>query len=150
MAARVAAATTVAAAAVHCPSIPCSSGKQKSGHAVRQGNREARLAKQQQQQQERNAYLPQRKAEPVGPHILWPAPTIQSAPSCWTSIGLQGTDWQQSSSSLAPTCRAHTPCESTTECDETVQCGAAQQDLCEHTLLCHVHKSVHTSLVTQA
>ena len=65
---------------------------------------------QQQQQQQQNAYLPQRKAEPVGPHILWPAPTIQSAPSCWTSVGLQGTDWQQSSSTLAPTCRVRQPC----------------------------------------
>ena len=123
MAARVAAATTVAAAAMHCASIPCSCGTQKPGHAVRQ--RQDWQKQQQQQQQERDAYLPHRKAEPVGPHILWPAPTIQSAPSCWTSMGLQGTDWQQSSSNLAPTCRAHTPCESTKECDESVQCGAA-------------------------
>ena len=49
--------------------------------------------------------MPQRKAEPVGPHILCPAPTIQSAPSCCTSMGLPGTDWQQSKRTLALTCR---------------------------------------------
>ena len=43
---------------------------------------------------------------PVGPHILWPEATIQSAPSACTSTAWLGTDWQQSSSSRAPTARA--------------------------------------------
>lgn len=41
---------------------------------------------------------------PVGPHILCEEATIQSAPSRCTSIGMLGTLWQQSSSTLASTC----------------------------------------------
>lgn len=50
-------------------------------------------------------HLPHRKPMPVGPHILWEEATIQSAPSRCTSMGMLGTLWQQSSSTLAPTCR---------------------------------------------
>lgn len=48
-------------------------------------------------------HLPHRKPMPVGPHILCEEATIQSAPSRCTSIGMLGTLWQQSSSTLAPT-----------------------------------------------
>ncbi len=51
--------------------------------------------------------LPQRKPMPVGPHILWLDATIQSAPSAWTSTGMLGTLWQQSSSTRAPACAPH-------------------------------------------
>ena len=40
---------------------------------------------------------------PVGPHILCEDATNQSAPSCCTSIGMLGTLWQASTSSLPPT-----------------------------------------------
>ena len=43
---------------------------------------------------------------PVGPHILCAEATIQSAPRACTSMGMCGTDWQQSNSTLAPTCAA--------------------------------------------
>ena len=42
---------------------------------------------------------------PVGPHILWPVATTQSAPRACTFVGLPGTDWEQSNSTFAPTCK---------------------------------------------
>lgn len=45
---------------------------------------------------------PQRNPQPEGSHILWPDVTIQSAPNCWTSTGMFGTAWQQSSKTFAP------------------------------------------------
>mmetsp|Transcript_13662 Transcript_13662/g.57086 ORF Transcript_13662/g.57086 Transcript_13662/m.57086 type:complete len:205 (+) Transcript_13662:589-1203(+) len=50
--------------------------------------------------------LPHRKPMPVGPHILCPLATIQSAPRACTSTGMWGTLWHASSSTFAPTPRA--------------------------------------------
>mmetsp|Transcript_5373 Transcript_5373/g.16351 ORF Transcript_5373/g.16351 Transcript_5373/m.16351 type:complete len:204 (+) Transcript_5373:1104-1715(+) len=49
---------------------------------------------------------PHRKPMPVGPHILCPEATSQSAPSACTSTGMCGTLWHASSSTRAPTALA--------------------------------------------
>mmetsp|Transcript_36924 Transcript_36924/g.91224 ORF Transcript_36924/g.91224 Transcript_36924/m.91224 type:complete len:236 (-) Transcript_36924:550-1257(-) len=49
---------------------------------------------------------PHRNPMPVGPHILCPLATIQSTPSVCTSTAMCGTDWHESSSTLAPCLRA--------------------------------------------
>mmetsp|Transcript_13962 Transcript_13962/g.52364 ORF Transcript_13962/g.52364 Transcript_13962/m.52364 type:complete len:227 (-) Transcript_13962:686-1366(-) len=53
--------------------------------------------------------VPHKKPIPVGPHILCPDATIQSTPSCCTSIGMCGTDWHASNSTLAPCFLAISP-----------------------------------------
>lgn len=43
------------------------------------------------------SYLPYITPMPVGPHILWPEKQRKSAPVCFTSVLLWGTDWAPSS-----------------------------------------------------
>mmetsp|Transcript_55062 Transcript_55062/g.154908 ORF Transcript_55062/g.154908 Transcript_55062/m.154908 type:complete len:223 (-) Transcript_55062:153-821(-) len=50
----------------------------------------------------RSSARPHRKPMPVGPHILWPLPTSQSTPNCFTSTGMFGMLWQASTRTLAP------------------------------------------------